>query len=123
MHFHSLFRGERKLAQKVVVQLVDDLDGSPIEGGSGRTISFALDGASYEIDLSDRNAAQLRDALAPYVKAGRRVGGRRSTGRGTSGGASSEATAMREWARAQGMSVSARGRVSADVVAAYRAAH
>ena len=110
------------MAQKVVVQLVDDLDGSPIEGGAGRTISFALDGASYEIDLSDRNAAQLRDALAPYVKAGRRVGGRRSAGRGT-GGSSSEATAMREWARAQGMSVSARGRVSADVVAAYRAAH
>jgi hypothetical protein len=113
------------VAQKVVVQLVDDLDGSPIDAGAGSTISFALDGASYEIDLSDRNAVQLRDAFAPYIKAGRRVGGRRTTGRsaGSGSSASGEATAMREWARAQGMSVSARGRVGADVVAAYRAAH
>jgi hypothetical protein len=114
------------MAQKVVVQLVDDLDGSPIEDGAGSTVSFAVDGTSYEIDLSDRNASEFRDVLAPYLKAARRVGGRRSTPRsaGSSGSsAASEAAAMREWAHAQGMKVSQRGRVGADVVDAYRASH
>lgn len=114
------------MAQKVVVQLVDDLDGSAIEPGSGSTVSFAIDGTSYEIDLSDENAGKLRDALSPYLKAGRRVGGRRSgTSRPASSGtaAASEAAAMREWANAQGLKVSQRGRVGADVVEAYRAAH
>ncbi len=114
------------MAQKVVVQLVDDLDGTAIEDGTGSTVSFAIDGTSYEIDLSDRNAAEFRDVLAPYLKAGRRVGGRRSTaGRSSSGSspAASEAAAIREWAHAQGMKVSQRGRVGADVVDAYRNAH
>jgi hypothetical protein len=112
------------MAQKVVVQLVDDLDGTPIEAGAGSTIAFAIDGTSYEIDLSDDNASRMRDALAPYLKAGRRVGGRRSAAaRSTSGAPATEATAMREWARSQGLKVSERGRVGADVVEAYNAAH
>jgi hypothetical protein len=112
------------LAQKVVVQLVDDIDGTPIEPGTGSTVTFALDGANYEIDLADRNAERLRDALAPYVTAGRRVGGRRTAGRGSGTPApASEATAMREWARSRGMKVSERGRVGSDVVVAYGAAH
>jgi hypothetical protein len=114
------------MAQKVVVQLVDDLDGTPIEHGAGSTVTFAVDGTSYEIDLSDRNASAFRDALAPYLKAGRRVGGRRNASRssGSAGSAAaSEAAAMREWAHAQGMKVSQRGRVGADVAEAYRASH
>jgi hypothetical protein len=116
------------MAQKVVVQLVDDLDGSPIEDGAGSTVSFAIDGTSYEIDLSDDHASAFRDALAPYLKAGRRVaaGARRSAPRSSgssSSAAASEAAAMREWAHAQGMKVSQRGRVGADVVDAYRASH
>jgi hypothetical protein len=112
------------MAQKVVVQLVDDLDGSPIEPGSGSTVAFAVDGTNYEIDLSDEHAAQLRDALSPYLKAGRRVGGRRTAARSAgSSPAASEAAAMREWAHAQGMKVSQRGRVGADVVEAYRSSH
>lgn len=112
------------MAQKVVVQLVDDIDGTSIEPGAGSTVSFAIDGTSYEIDLADHNAAQLRDALAPYLRAGRRVGGRRSTGRSSAASsAASEAASIREWANAQGMKVSQRGRVGADVVEAYRAAH
>ena len=116
------------MAQKVVVQLVDDLDGSPIEDGSGSTVSFAIDGTNYEIDLSDDHASEFRDALSPYLQAARRVaaGGRRGPARssGSSGSAAaSEAAAMREWANAQGMKVSQRGRVGADVVEAYRASH
>ncbi|MGN6325857.1 histone-like nucleoid-structuring protein Lsr2 [Pseudolysinimonas sp.] len=116
------------MAQKVVVQLVDDLDGTPIEDGAGSTVSFAVDGTNYEIDLSDDHASEFRDVLAPYLKAGRRVAGgtRRSASRGTSSSgsaAASEAAAMREWANAQGMKVSQRGRVGSDVVEAYRASH
>jgi hypothetical protein len=114
------------MAQKVVVQLVDDLDGSAIEPGTGSTVSFAIDGTSYEIDLSDANAGRLRDALSPYLKAGRRVGGRRAgSARPASSGtaAASEAAAMREWANSQGLKVSQRGRVGAEIVDAYRAAH
>jgi nucleoid-associated protein Lsr2 len=115
------------MAQKVHIVLVDDLDGSD----GTQTVSFGLDGTSYEIDLSDDNAAKLRDALAPYVAHGRKVtgsrGGRRRSGAAggaakAAGGAATPAE-IREWARGQGMDVPERGRVSADVRAAYEAAH
>lgn len=114
------------MAQKVVVQLVDDLDGSAIEDGAGSTVSFAIDGTGYEIDLSDAHAGELRDVLAPYLRAGRRVSAARRTSGGsrTSGSsAAGEAAAIREWAASQGLKVSQRGRVGADVVAAYRSSH
>ena len=115
------------MAQKVHIVLVDDIDGS--EGT--QTVSFGLDGTSYEIDLNDKNADKLRGALAPYVGHGRKVTGsrgggrRRSSGGGAakaSGGAATPAE-IREWARGQGMDVPEHGRVSADVRAAYEAAH
>jgi len=114
------------MAQKVVVQLVDDIDGSPLKSARS-TVAFALEGASYEIDLSDENRARLRSALAPYIKAGRKVGGaapRRgaSSGRKAARKGGGEAAAIREWARANGHQVSERGRVSAELAAAYRAA-
>jgi hypothetical protein len=105
------------VAQRVQILLEDDLDGSAAE----ETVTFGLDGVSYEIDLSKKNAAKLRDALALYVGSGRRVAGRasrRSRGRAASGPSASE---VREWARAKGYEVSDRGRVPADVRAAYDA--
>lgn len=106
------------MAQKVSIILVDDLDGSE----ATQTVSFALDGASYEIDLNDDNAAALRDAFAGYVGHARKVTGpRRSTKKSTGGGVDTKA--VREWARANGREVSDRGRVPADLVAAYEAAH
>jgi hypothetical protein len=108
------------MAQRVNVVLVDDIDGSD----AVETVSFGLDGVDYEIDLSDKHARQLRDALALYVGHGRRAtrkrGGRRSRG-SDSGGAS--AAEIREWARQNGWDVSERGRVSAEVRAAYEAAN
>src|SRR3954467_2454641 len=65
------------MAQKVQVILVDDVDG----GEAAETVSFALDGVSYEVDLSEKNASALRDALGPWVGHARRVGGRSSGGR------------------------------------------
>ena len=108
------------MAQKVQVVLVDDIDG----GGAQETVAFALDGVSYEIDLSAPNAATLREAFAPYVgaarKAGARTGRRTATRRAAAGSRSAE---IRAWAKEQGLKVSERGRISADVVARYDAAH
>jgi hypothetical protein len=110
------------MAQKVNIVLVDDLDGTE----ATETVSFALDGSSYEIDLNDANAAALREALGGYVGHARKVaGGARRTRRSGSGSSSSSSNTkdVREWAKSQGMEVSERGRISADVQQAYDAAH
>jgi hypothetical protein len=111
------------MAQRVQVILEDDLDGSE----AAETVEFSLDGVSYEIDLSDSNAAELRNDFARWVGQARRSGGRRQTRRrngGAGSGASREELArIREWGRANGYSVSDRGRVSQDVQDAYAAAH
>ncbi|MFN8125224.1 MAG: Lsr2 family protein [Candidatus Nanopelagicales bacterium] len=106
------------MARKVQVVLEDDIDG----GIADETITFALDGAAYEIDLSEANADRLRSALKPYVEAGRRSGGR-SRRTGAAGAGKGDAAKVRAWAQANGIEVSARGRVSAEVMAKYEAAH
>ncbi len=109
------------MAQRVNVILVDDLDGDD----AAETVTFGLDGVDYEIDLNEKNAEALRGALARYVEAGRRVGGRRRRGqRAASGGDSGPSPAdIRKWARENGWDVPERGRVSAEVREAYAAAH
>jgi hypothetical protein len=109
------------VASRVVTLITDDLDGSEAAG----TIAFSLEGASYEIDLSNAHAEELRSLLEPYMKAGRKTGGRKD-GRRRSQGASTDKDqikAMRDWAKQQGLKVSDRGRVSADVRDAYDKAH
>ena len=109
------------MAQKVNIVLVDDLDGTE----ATETVAFGLDGTAYEIDLNDANAASLREALSGYVGHARKVtGGGRRTRRSSGVSASSSNTKdVREWAKSQGMEVSERGRISADVQQAYDAAH
>lgn len=122
------------MATMTTVTLVDDLDGSEASG----SVSFALDGASYEIDLSEDNAEKLRDALAGFVASARRVdgGSRRGPGRPKAAAKPAKAVrgartapdreqtaAIREWARANGHEVSERGRLSASVLAAFEEAH
>ena len=107
------------MAQRVQVMLIDDVDGA--EGAE--TVTFALDGVTYEIDLSEKNAAKLRGDFASWVGHGRRVSGRSSAARParkTSGGGT-DSSAVREWARANGHTVSERGRISAQVMDAYNA--
>ncbi|XHM66163.1 Lsr2 family protein [Streptomyces nigra] len=106
------------MAQQIVTQLIDDLDGSE----ASETIVFGLDGRTYEIDLTDKNAAKLRKALAPYVDKGRKMsqtrGGRR--GGATQSAASSGDTALiRAWAKENGYEVNDRGRVPAEIKEAY----
>jgi hypothetical protein len=108
------------MAQKVHIVLEDDLDGSD----ATQTVTFGLDGTSYEIDLNDKNAAALRDALATYVGHGRKVTGSRRGRRSTasSNGAHS-AKEIRDWARSNGHKVPERGRIPGDVREAFEAAH
>jgi hypothetical protein len=106
------------MAQKVNIVLVDDID----ESEAAETVTFGLDGTNYEIDLNKKNAAALRDALAPYVGHARKLGGRRG-GRRTSSAGGPTAREIREWARENGWDVPDRGRVAAEVREAYAAAH
>lgn len=112
------------MAQKVQVILVDDVDG----GAADETVSFSLDGVSYEIDLSTAHAAELRDAFSTWVGHARKVSGRSSSAsrpaarRARTNGAS-RATEVREWARENGFTVNDRGRISQEIQDAYDAAH
>ncbi len=110
------------MAQKVQVLLVDDLDG----GEADETVTFALDGKTYEIDLTTANADKLRSALEPYTKSGRRTGGRAAGGRGrvrAGAGTSQDTAKIRAWAKENGYEVNDRGRVPATVREAYEKAN
>ncbi|SBS69967.1 Lsr2 family protein [uncultured Microbacterium sp.] len=122
------------MARRIVHQLVDDLDGTVLEVGSGETVLFSLDGTAYEIDLTDGNADALRATLAPYIAAARSISARggasTSSPRGSSGGARRQKrsgqrdyTPVRAWAAENGYTLSERGRVPAAVLDAYDAAH
>jgi hypothetical protein len=109
------------MAQKVNIILVDDIDGSE----ATETVTFGLDGTSYEIDLNDANAAALREAISPYVGHARKVG--RASGRRTAKAASASggtpAKEIRDWARSNGYDVPDRGRIPAEVREAFEAAN
>ncbi|CAN7342549.1 Lsr2 family protein [Microbacterium sp. LjRoot45] len=128
------------MARRIVHQLVDDLDGTVLDVGDGETVLFSLDGTAYEIDLTDENAAALRDALSPYIAAARSVSARTGSARGGSTGGRStggsgntarvqrragqrDYAPVREWAARNGYTLSERGRVPAAVLEAYDAAN
>jgi len=109
------------MAKQTEVRLIDDLDGSEASG----TVTFGLDGTSYEIELSDDNRKRLEEALTPYVEAGRKAF--RGAGRVTApakqrahrSAEKASNGAIREWARENGLQVSDRGRISREVIAEY----
>jgi hypothetical protein len=112
------------MAQQATIRFVDDLDGSEASG----SFDFSLDGRSYQIDLSEENAARLREALAPYLGAARKAGRRGRAPRPTVGADKparanrEETAAIRQWARENGHQVSERGRIPKSVIEAYQAA-
>lgn len=129
------------MAQRVLVRLIDDIDDSE----ASQTVSFALDGASYEVDLNDDHADELRAALDKFVQAGRRISGkpRPVSGKASAGKASSpkgfaggtapssgkvaagkpDNNAIRTWARENGYTLGDKGRIAASIVQAYEEAH
>jgi hypothetical protein len=109
------------MARKVLVRLVDDLDGLPSEGVA--TVTFSLDRVTYQIDLNESNASKLRDGLAGFIAAARRTGGRVKRGAASGGrAAANDGPAIREWAREQGHQLAERGRIPSHIVDEYRAA-
>jgi hypothetical protein len=110
------------MAQRVQVLLEDDLNG----GAATQTVSFSIDGAAYEIDLNDENAAKFRDSFAVWIRAGRKAG-RSSTGgaarRRPAANRRSGVQQEREWLIANGYEVSSRGRIPANLREIYDKAH
>ena len=111
------------MARETITKLIDDLDG----GEAHETVKFGLDGHSYEIDLSTKNANKLRNALAPYLESGTRLSGRASSlvgrgamarGRGMSG-EREQNKAIRAWAQRKGLDVAPRGRIKQEIVDQY----
>lgn len=112
------------MAKKHITQLIDDLDGSVLESGS--TITFSLEGRAYEIDLSERNAAKLREAIEPFTTAARSIGSSNHAAHRASRGrvpSSRDLADVRAWAEKNGHSINPRGRISSAVLSAYDAAH
>jgi len=113
------------MAKHTQVILIDDLDG----GEANETVTFAIDGTSYEIDLSDGNAKKLREALTPFVSSARRAESGAARGRRRGAGGAQRAMTreksaeIRAWAKAHGHPVSERGRIAASIVEAYDHAH
>ena len=103
--------------QRIITELVDDIDGSKAE----ETVRFAIDGVEYEVDLSEKNAKKLRDAVAGYAEKGRKVRGGRG-GRKTTSVSQVDTKAVRAWAKSNNIELSSRGRIPADVVDKYRQA-
>jgi hypothetical protein len=102
------------VASRTVLVLTDDTDGSEAQV----TVNFGLDGTRYEIDLSEANAKKLLGTLDPWMQAARKTGGRKGRRRSETDG-NVDVKAVREWAKQQGLNVSERGRVSAEVRQAY----
>jgi len=109
------------MARSVKVILEDDLDG----GEASQTLTFGFENATYEIDLNDANAEKLRDALAPFITAGRKTSGGRGRGKASGSGSApsnrEETQKIRLWAIDQGKSVNSRGRIPQEIVDAYHA--
>jgi hypothetical protein len=114
------------MAKRTIHMLVDDIDG----GEADETVTFAVDGSQYEIDLSKKNAAKMRDLLAPYVAAGTKVGRASVTAtaraavnrpRGSAAADRDQNRAIREWAQGKGIPVSDRGRIKQEIVDRYQA--
>lgn len=117
------------MAKKVTVTLIDDVDGEAV---ADETVEFGLDGVSYEIDLAADNAELLREQLQGWIESARRISGRRRVKPAPAAATTAkvrvpvdreQSAAIRDWARRNGHKVSARGRISADVIDAYNKAN
>lgn len=105
------------MATVTITRLIDDIDGTTIPEGHGRTVTFSIDTGKYAIDLNDTNIQRLKGALAPFVDAATPIDPSKS------GSAGPDPAAVREWARAQGIPVEPKGRIAKSTLSAYRRAH
>ncbi|MEG9225599.1 histone-like nucleoid-structuring protein Lsr2 [Aeromicrobium sp. Sec7.5] len=110
------------MAKRTIAKYFSDLSGNDIESSSP-TVHFAFDGASYEIDLTETEADELREALAPYVAVARRASGTRAARKASSASGGPSPKDVRAWAVAQGLDVPTRGRIPASLTEAYESQH
>lgn len=108
------------MAQKQITVYIDDLTGKPLADGAAETVLFGLDGVQYELDTDARSAQRLRTVLSRYVAAGRRSSPGRTTGARRT--RTADPATVRRWAAANGVHVSARGRIPAQVLSQFEAA-
>jgi len=107
------------MAQRVVTILEDDIDG----GEASETVTFGLDGVTYELDVNELNAKELRTALEPFIEHARRVASHNLQGVKASGKTQGyDPKAVRRWAVANNISTSDRGRIPQSVVEQFKAA-
>jgi hypothetical protein len=114
------------VAREVIEKLIDDLDG----GDAAETVTFGLDGATHEIDLSKKNAAAFRKSLTRYVSAARRSSASSRSARSKAAPSTNgskpkrdfDILQLREWARANKVAVPTRGRIPNSVVDQYKQA-
>ncbi|MDG4668643.1 Lsr2 family protein [Mycobacterium sp. 236(2023)] len=115
------------MAEVIIRQLVDDIDGSEILDGGGERVSFSLRGVDYQIDLSKANVTKLEKAFKPYIAAAEKLGtsrqARRPKAKGNGRVPSEQLAAIRDWARQNGYEVSDRGRIKGEIVEAFETAH
>lgn len=119
------------MAEIFIRQLIDDLDGKPIDAGLGHEVTFSYQGSDCRIDLRPTNADKIEAVFAPYIKVAEKVSSvgnaRAKTLTGTkssgSGRSAEQLKAIREWAGKNGFDVSPRGRIRADVIDAFDSAH
>ncbi len=109
------------MVKRTTTLLIDDIDGSE----AAETVTFGLDGTTFEIDLNEHHAEDLREVLAPFVSVARRASGAGRRGRASGSSkpqskAEVDPKAVRAWAQANGVTVNARGRLKADVVEQYQ---
>lgn len=114
------------MAERIVRQLIDDIDGSDISDGAGEQLEFSVRGVTYTIDLSSANIAKFDKAMKPYIDAAAKVGGsrgRRVKAASNSKSSPEQLSAIRDWARKEGYEISDRGRIRAEIVEAFNDAH
>lgn len=107
------------MAQRTQILYVDDIDGSEAEG----TVRFGLEGVDYEIDLNKEHAEQFAAAIGPFIDAARKVSPAKRAAVRNARPARHDQSDVRAWARSQGLKISDRGRIPADVLARYESAH
>jgi Spy/CpxP family protein refolding chaperone len=108
------------MARSLAVVVTDDIDGSP----DADTVTFGFDGITYEIDLSEKNRAKLEHDFAIYIEAGRRIGrGRSRSAASRQSAPKVDRAAVRAWAKDNGLKVSERGRIGAEVMRQYEQVH
>lgn len=111
------------MVQQYISVKTSDLSGVELVDGGGDTISFSVGRNSYAIDLTNEEVGAFYDALKPFTDAARKGGDVTSTRTARSTTPKQDLAAVRDWANKNGFQVSTRGRVPANVLEAYHAAH